>query len=587
MIRSIQNRILLLIGIIALCMVVGLLISQKLEKQRISSLLIQETEDNAILLAKVFDFMSKSLNNFTFDYTYWDDMVSFANNPDPNWATGNIEVSLPTFDLDYAWVYSKELENLYSCSTENANPLSDIPLSEKQILELIADDSLYTFFVKTSEHLIQISGGSIHPTNDPERKTLPQGYLFVGRIWTEDYLGEMEELTGTELSIAAAKNEAQPIDSIVLETYCFKNFIVLSGYNEKPLSILASTGMVEIAGDFSNESKTNAIILSVLLLISLLLFSFALIRWINKPLKSLITSLLSDNSHPISDLAKQKSEFGHIAKLMNEFFAQKAKLIEEITQRKKIERELILARNKAEESERLKTAFLNNISHEIRTPMNAIVGFSELLLDKKISEQDRNDFTRIIRDSSNRLLGMITDLINISTIEAGQEVVTMEKIALNIMLDGIFSNIRKEVDLDSIDINLSVPRRDDDTIIISDREKLDQILTNLLRNSVKFTKSGKIEFGYSLSESEIEFFVKDTGIGIPNEKFDNIFARFEQADNSLSREFGGAGLGLPISRAYVELLGGRIWLQSEVGQGTEFYFTIPLRTSENSCPVVN
>jgi signal transduction histidine kinase len=173
---------------------------------------------------------------------------------------------------------------------------------------------------------------------------------------------------------------------------------------------------------------------------------------------------------------------------------------------------------------------------------------------------------------------MITGLINISTIESGQDVINEEIIALNFMLDGILQTIRKEADTEIVDINLTVVRKDD-FLIVSDQGKLDQILTNLLRNSIKFTKSGKIDFGYIIVEAEIEFFVKDTGIGIPVEKFDNIFERFQQADDSLSREFGGAGLGLPISRAYVELLGGRIWFQSKVGQGTEFYFTIPLKSN--------
>jgi signal transduction histidine kinase len=120
--------------------------------------------------------------------------------------------------------------------------------------------------------------------------------------------------------------------------------------------------------------------------------------------------------------------------------------------------------------------------------------------------------------------------------------------------------------------------KDEDSVIISDRAKLYQIMVNLLRNSVKFTKSGRIDFGYLIRHSDIEFFIKDTGTGIPPEKFANIFARFQQADDSLSREYGGTGLGLPISKAYVELMGGRIWLKSEVGKGTEFFFTIPFKT---------
>lgn len=578
MIRSIQNRIILLIAIIGGCMVLGIFIGKGQEKKRIRLLLNKEMTERAVLLDKVCDFKSKSLQNFTYDYTYWDEMVNFTKTLSPEWAYGNIEISLPTFNIDYAWVYNNELSVVYHTHSDTITAMKFIPIQLSELKGLVARGALYDFFVRTPSAVIQISGGSIHPTNDPERKTPPNGYLFVGRIWTPKYLSELEELTGTQLFILDQQKVSLPPDSIRMNEFKFFNFKPLRGWNGDVEAVISSTGEVEIAKDFQRDSKTNIFILAVSLIISLAFVSLILIYIINRPLKSLIISLMKDDPEPIRDLVRQKSEFGQIAQLMSDFFDQKKKLMDEIEERIKVEKELIIAKDKAEESDRLKTAFLNNISHEIRTPMNAIVGFSELIHDSRISETERNEFTTIIRDSSYRLLGIITDLINLSTVESGQEILAEEKFNLNSFLQGVYNQIKPTMNSSKVVLVLDMALKDEHSLIIADKTKLSQIMVNLLKNSVKFTSTGKIKFGYTIRKGEIEFFIIDTGIGIPENKFETIFARFQQVDDSSSRQFGGAGLGLPISKAYAELLGGHIWLKSDVGIGSQFFFTIPFKT---------
>ncbi len=575
--RSIQNRIILLIALIGAGMIVGTLISRRLDSQRIGSLLEKKKLESSILLNRVVEYNSKSLRDFAYDYTYWDDMVKFTKTEDSLWARDNIEVSLPTFDIDYAWVYRTDLSLLYSVNTEGKEELKSIPLPAKELESLVATGSLYDFYIKTQSALIQISGGSVHPTSDPERKTPPNGYFFVGRIWTEKYIDEIEEFTGTSLSIVDPVKNSIPVDSIILGEYRYINFKSLNGWNGNVHACLRSSGIMDIARDFQNRSQNIHILVMITLILTLGCVSFILVHLINRPLKSLITSLMADDPEPIRGLIRQKSEFGHIAQLMSDFFIQKKKLVEEIEERIKIESELILAMGRAEESDRLKAAFLNNISHEIRTPMNAIIGFSELIEDPGITEEEKFQFSEIIHISTYRLLGTITDLVSLSSIESGQVVIEEEKINLNSLLQKVFTQIKREIDTKPLQLNLDVELKDDYSMILSDRSKLIEILLNLLKNSVKFTQSGRIEFGYTIRDAEIEFFVRDTGIGIPLAKFDNIFARFQQADDSLTRQFGGTGLGLPISKAYVELLGGRMWLKSEVGAGTQFYFTIPYK----------
>lgn len=248
---------------------------------------------------------------------------------------------------------------------------------------------------------------------------------------------------------------------------------------------------------------------------------------------------------------------------------------ENITERKQILEELIVAKEKAEESDRLKTAFLHNISHEIRTPMNAIIGFSNLLTQSVINPDKFKHYTDIIVKSSNQLLSIITDIVNIATIESGQEQVKDKDVHLNNVIQLLYEQFRQAADKQGLIFSYRLGLPEKDAIITTDNTKLVEVLTNLLTNALKFTHKGSVEFGYNKSGDMLQFFVKDTGIGIPEIMHAQIFERFRQVDRNLSHLYGGSGLGLAISKGYVELLGGKIWLESVPEKGSSFYFTLP------------
>ena len=247
----------------------------------------------------------------------------------------------------------------------------------------------------------------------------------------------------------------------------------------------------------------------------------------------------------------------------------------DITERKLAEKELINARDKAEESDRLKTAFLHNISHEIRTPMNAIVGFSALLGEPDIDLQTQQSYIETIMQSSNHLLSIITDIVDISNIEANIVKIARNEINVNFTLNSVFNQFLLKAEEKKIKLVCETKLSDSEALIITDNTKLTQILTNLISNALKFTDKGFIKAEYKVKENFLEFCISDTGIGIPQEFYNKIFDRFYQVQNIISRIYEGTGLGLAISKAYVELMGGKIWLSSEPGKGTSFYFTIP------------
>jgi PAS domain S-box-containing protein len=247
----------------------------------------------------------------------------------------------------------------------------------------------------------------------------------------------------------------------------------------------------------------------------------------------------------------------------------------DITDRKKIEMDLISAKNKAEENDKLKTAFLHNISHEIRTPLNAIVGFSSLLDDLNLSRVQQKSYIEIINKSSDHLLEIISDILEISNIEAGIVKVNEYDLDLNDQIEDLFNQFNLDFKRKNIQLERSFGIQNEIVIIRTDKTKLVQILSNLISNSLKFTDTGTIKFGYKVEENNLQFYVSDTGKGIQENEFQKIFDRFYQVEHTLNRPHEGTGLGLSICKAYVELLGGQIWLTSKVGEGTTFNFTIP------------
>ena len=237
--------------------------------------------------------------------------------------------------------------------------------------------------------------------------------------------------------------------------------------------------------------------------------------------------------------------------------------------------ELLLAKSLAEENDKLKTAFLQNMSHEIRTPLNAICGFSDILSKPSLAPEKHDKFISIIRNSSMQLLSIVSNVLTMSALETKQEKISVDKVCINGLIRELHTIFSQQADENRLLLKSRLNLKDWESEIYTDKTKVTQILTNLLSNALKFTHEGYVETGCTLKEKELEFYVKDTGVGIRTELHEKIFERFRQGDVSIRRLYGGTGLGLTISKSFTELLGGRMWVQSEPGKGSVFFFTIP------------
>ena len=262
--------------------------------------------------------------------------------------------------------------------------------------------------------------------------------------------------------------------------------------------------------------------------------------------------------------------------LQNQNLILEEKVKERTIKLEKTNVDLVAAKDKAEESDRLKRAFLNNISHEIRTPSNGILGFFELLQDHDLTSSEKDEYVGIFNQSAYRLINTINDLVEISQLQTGQIKLSISETNIKVLVNEIFNRCKYMATDKGLEFKIQNNIPDTNKCVHTDSKKLNAILFHLIDNAIKFTKAGSIEFGIRKIDDYLEFSVKDTG-GISENKHQAIFDRFMQVDASDTREFEGSGLGLSIAKFHVEMLGGKIWVESELEKGSAFYFTIPYK----------
>ncbi len=311
--------------------------------------------------------------------------------------------------------------------------------------------------------------------------------------------------------------------------------------------------------------------------------------------KQKLLELAQKYNVPVDELIKKAKEYktrpSYMIELAKNRLKATSKLIGEIVSRKMADQqlkktniELLTAKEKAEESDRLKSAFLANMSHEIRTPMNGILGFTDLLKDVDLTGDQHEKYIKVIEQSGERMLNTINDIIDISRIESGEVKVNIQATNINTQLENLYDFFKPEAEKKNIALNYKESLGNHLASIQTDPEKFDAIFINLIKNALKFTKKGSIDFGYRLEDKKIHCYVKDTGVGISSDKLESVFERFIQEKKSDASINQGSGLGLSIVKAYVGLLGGEIWLESVEGKGSTFHFTLPYNAVKKETP---
>lgn len=504
---------------------------------------------------------SKTLISTIDDITFWDDLYFFSQSKDKKWYDSYITSQFESYEVDYLGVYGINGQFIIKTSNSKIKTKDFIPAV---VMTHLHQSKLNRFYMKIPEGVIEVFGATIHRSNDPKKnKTKPSGYFFMARLLDQSYCENLNNISRSSEVKLVDLNATSSVGVDVLETN-----VKLKDYNNVDVANLV------FKRSFNLHFRNTKEILAVLILASLIGMFFYLYfyrKWIYKPLNTITNILETGNETSIDDLKRFSGEFGYIGNLFEE----------NSYQRKQLE----LSKEKAEESDKLKSSFLANLSHEIRTPMNAIVGFSDLLNDKNLTEEDRSEYLRIIKNCSVNLVSIIEDLIEMSKIDSKQITPNLKGIDLDACIKELYETLKvtipddKDVELYFVE-NKNVISKN----ILTDVIKLKQVIVNLISNAIKYTAKGLITFSYKINENEktIEFTVKDTGIGINEENLKVIFDRFRRIEDKFSVELSGLGLGLAISKAYVEMLGGTISVNSQIRVGSEFTFTIPLIYDQSS-----
>lgn len=503
---------------------------------------------------RLFDFNSKTQIVTINDLTYWDALVNFTKVKDTVWFKNYIINEFPTYEVDYIGIYDLNRKLITKSSNSNLKSKDFIP---KQAMMHLYKTKFSRFYMHVPEGIVEVFGGTIHPSNDPKKvKSKPSGYMFLARLLDRKYLKNLEAISSSKIQLLN-NGEANIIG----------NKKVASVIKIRDSDNIAIAELLFERPSYLHFGKTKELLLIIVIVtfIGLISSVYYSRKWVYKPLR-LITSILESNREiSISLLKKEPGEFGYIGNLfedhrMNRFQLEKAK-------------------EKAEESDKLKSTFLANLSHEIRTPMNAIVGFTDLLLDENLSGDFKKEYLKIIKNSGKNLVSIIEDLIEMSKIDAKQIAPNYKGVDLEKFINELYSTLKVIIPEDKkVDFYLIKSEEKLQNNILTDEVKLRQIMVNLLTNAIKFTDSGCVSFGYAINSEEniIAFRVEDTGLGINEKDLKVIFDRFRRVEDDYSMSLTGLGLGLSISKAYIEMLGGNITAESFYGEGSVFKFTIPL-----------
>ena len=508
-----------------------------------------QKEANSLVDTKI-----ETLKQVVKDYYFWEDFIGNFSKNDTAWYNDNISTILRSFRADYVCVYDSTFNLVHEAYAHSLKLHAIISL---ETLKEVKKNGFVSFFQNTSAGLLEISAASVHSEDEsPLLFTQPNGYLFVARIWDQDFLSNESSLSSAQASLVLEPEQITPSDENTTVVS-----VPLLNWERQVIAQIQFKRNSNILRLYRHISFFMFLTMLISIFVVWLIIRFTSMSWMTNPLKLVRKILETEDINLVGELKQSPGEFKQLGGLFEDFVDQK--------------RELRHAKEKAEESDVLKSAFLANMSHEIRTPMNGILGFVELLKEPQLTGEERVEYIGIIEESGKRMLNIINDIISISKVEAGQMEVINSDTNINDQIKYIYTFFKPEAAYKGVELFYKTGLPDLESNVHTDREKIYAIFTNLVKNAIKFTNSGFIELGYEKKGNFLEFFVRDTGVGIKPEQQGIIFERFRQANESLSRHFEGAGLGLAISKAYVEILGGKIRVESEFGKGSTFHFSIP------------
>lgn len=529
-------------------------------------------------LAKSMLQTQGSLNAaFAHSFTFWDELVGFVAKPSPTWGDENLRAAMPAFRADGCWVYNLQGKRIYTAYAGGKGRLDrlSIPLEELERLRTGAHQD--QFFIASPDGPVQVDAATIHPTNDSLRLGKPRGFFFSLKLWDSQSLQKLSEISGASVQRADPRElEAGELPGSA-DSGATAFVVPLRTWDGQPAGGIRFDYDNQFLGHVNHSSAEawwTALAFVVAILAALVL---GIVAWVLRPIRTIHQSLDGQTTVSPGMLETMPGEFVAMSRLIETFFQQKTELERAVNEK-------TLAEERAIWASRAKSEFLANMSHEIRTPMNGVLGLADLLLERDLDEPSR-DYATIIRNSSESLMRIINDVLDFSKLEADKLQIESAEFNLRNVIEEVgellaFSSFEKGVELICYTDD-SVPAS-----LVGDAMRLRQVLLNLVGNAVKFTAEGEVSVRASAerqgSNALVTITVRDTGVGIAPERQAAIFESFTQEDGTTTRQFGGTGLGLTISKRIIDLMGGEISVQSARGEGSTFKIVLTLPAGSTS-----
>lgn len=584
---KIQARILLILttGLIV-CIGLSVAFKQIVNSKR-QNLLTQQFEDTKnISVPNTMEIDMADLKSCTYDYSVWDQLVDFVYSKDTAWARKELEIALFNHPFDYVSVLDKEANQIYFVAKGKEDSVTHFAIPQQVLKTKLTAEHFSHFYFKQNGQIVEVQAGPVQPTSDAERVTPPHGYLLIARIVNESFIAHLHKIA-PEINFTLL-NTAKPVAQIInTDNTSIYYGVSLNDINGNPAGSIAISRSFPDLSIFNKNLNWYLAAFIAIVIVLCIGFFFLIRGLVVKPIASISRALDQKNASGIKGLTKSKTEYGLLSKLVINSFSQNEILEKEVEVRKKSEEALKSALEEketalneklvAEQAAQAKSQFLSIMSHEIRTPINGVIGIANLLMEENLTERQK-EYVSTLSFSAQHLLSLVSDILDFSKIEAGR--LHFEKASFNLekLCQHTFDLFKNK----AAEKNLSytfIPTPMKEHSLYGDSTRLSQVISNLLANAIKFTEKGGVTFSYSVEmnnehQSRILFRVQDTGIGIAEDKIDKIFESFEQADDSVTRRYGGTGLGLTISKKIVDLQGGTMKVESMPGKGSAFIFSI-------------